>query len=343
MLARMTTLRHLGDGIATALLLAALAGCGDGGAGQRYPLDAVLRVNHLQAKGTHNSYHRRPAEPLPTLIHEWNYTMPTLTDQLERDGVRQVELDVHFQLKEGRLAVYHIPLVDPRTSCFWFTDCLAEMKAWSDAHPEHHPMLILVEPKDDIDLVKLDDHLDEIDAEIREVWPLERVITPDRVRGAAATLGEALSTSGWPTLGESRGTVLFALNDGGKLRDIYVDGNRSLVGKMMFARYEPDDPNASVLVIDGAAGSESEIGAALANHKLVRSTADGAASAGNGDTADRDAALSAGSQYISTDFPEERSGPNGYSFAIPGGTPTRCNPVTAPPECTAEAIENLGG
>ena len=43
------------------------------------------------------------------------------------------------------------------------------------------------------------------------------------------------------------------------------------------------------------------------------------------------------------DFPEAGSGPNGYSFAIPGGTPTRCNPVTAPPECTSEAIESLGG
>lgn len=338
----MTIPRRLGDGFAAALVLAALAGCGDGG-GARYALDSVLRVNHLQAKGTHNSYHQRPGEPLPTLIREWNYTMPTLTDQLERDGVRQVELDVHFQLKESRLAVYHIPLVDPRTVCFWFSDCLAEIKAWSDAHPDHHPLMILVEPKDDIDLVKLDDHLDEIDAEIREVWPLERVLTPDRVRGAASTLGEALSTTGWPTLGESRGTVLFALNDGSHLRDIYVEGNRALVGKMMFARYEDTDPNASVLVIDGAAGRESEIAAALANNKLVRSTADGAASAGDGDTSDRDAALTAGSQYISTDFPEAGSGPNGYSFAIPGGTPSGCNPVTAPPECTSEAIENLGG
>jgi hypothetical protein len=225
--------------------------------------------------------------------------------------------------------------------CFWFSDCLAEMKAWSDAHLDHQPLMILVEPKDDIDLVKLDDHLDEIDREIQEVWPVERVITPDRIRGSASTLREGLAAGGWPTLGESRGQVLFAFNDGGQLRDRYVEGNHSMVGKMMFARYDATDPDASVQVIDDAAGAEAEIRVALAANLLVRSTADAAAHVGDGDTSQRDAALAAGSQFISTDFPAILSDPGGYSFSIPGGTPSRCNPVTAPPECTAEAIEDL--
>ena len=35
--------------------------------------------------------------------------------------------------------------------------------------------------------------------------------------------------------------------------------------------------------------------------------------------------------FLSTDTTET---------ALPGGTPSRCNPSTAPPECTGEAIED---
>jgi len=318
-----------------------LAGCGGGSSGApAYPLDDTLRIDQIQAKGTHNSYHHEPAQPLPSLIPDWAYSMPTLTDQLELYGVRQIELDVHFQLAQQRLAVYHLPLLDPFTVCFWFSDCLSEIKAWSDAHPEHHPMMILIEPKDDIDLVKLDTHMQELDREIREVWPEERIITPDRLRGGAATLGEALAAHGWPTLGESRGQVLFALDDHSQLRDEYVAGDPTLTGRAIFALFDPTDPNAAVLDIDNAAGAEDQIRAAVAAHLLVRSIGDGASSVGSGDTSERDAALAAGSHFISTDFPAS-AGPGTYSFDIPGGTPSRCNPVSAPPECTPEAIENL--
>ena len=44
----------------------------------------------------------------------------------------------------------------------------------------------------------------------------------------------------------------------------------------------------------------------------------------------RDAALTGGAQFVSTDYevPDPRFGP--YVVKIPGGTPARCNPVTAP-------------
>ena len=54
--------------------------------------DHLLRLNHLQMKGTHNSYHLRPD---PLVAPDWDYDMPTLTEQLTVHGVRQVELDVH--------------------------------------------------------------------------------------------------------------------------------------------------------------------------------------------------------------------------------------------------------
>ena len=63
-----------------------------------YPLDQTLRVNHIQAKGTHNSYHLRSPEPADP---SHDYDQPSLTDQLELYGIRQVELDVHYIADEG--------------------------------------------------------------------------------------------------------------------------------------------------------------------------------------------------------------------------------------------------
>ena len=55
---------------ATPLLLALLwLGCSNPGKPYHYPLDTVLRLDHVQAKGTHNSYHVESTD-----IPEWEYT-----------------------------------------------------------------------------------------------------------------------------------------------------------------------------------------------------------------------------------------------------------------------------
>lgn len=56
-----------------------------------YPRDGELRVNHVQAKGTHDSYHIAPSEDT---IEPWAYTHAPLGEQLGAQGARQVELDV---------------------------------------------------------------------------------------------------------------------------------------------------------------------------------------------------------------------------------------------------------
>ena len=55
-----------------------------------------------------------------------------------------------------------------------------------------------------------------LDAEIRSVFPPEQLVTPDDVRRGLPTLEEAVLTQGWPTLRESRGKILFTLDNGGK-------------------------------------------------------------------------------------------------------------------------------
>src|SRR5690606_41242471 len=87
-------------------------------------------------------------------------------------GVRQVELDVFVDepdgglyaspvlgpvlglapvdpaLSEPGLKVLHVQEVDFRSTCATFTACLTDVREWSDAHPDHLPVTIQVEPKD---------------------------------------------------------------------------------------------------------------------------------------------------------------------------------------------------
>ena len=52
------------------------------------------------------------------------------------------------------------------------------------------------------------------------------------------------------------------------------------------------------------------------------------------------AALASGAQVVATDAPVARGWLGGYSVAWPG-SPSRCNPVTAPASCSAAAVNGV--
>ena len=131
----------------------------------QHALDDVLRFNHVQALGTHNSYHQRSFIPAP----QWAYDHLPLDAQLDEQGVRQFELDLYQNGARGSFDVYHVPLVDAASTCPSLTACLSTMKRWSDAHLGHHPLMLLLEVKahgDDLPSVLA--ALEEI---IVAVWP----------------------------------------------------------------------------------------------------------------------------------------------------------------------------
>ena len=121
-------------------------GCGSPGKAYQYPLDDVLRLDEVQVKGTHNSYHVQTTD-----IPEWEYTLAPLDVQLDRQVVRQVELDLNWvQDDEGdgyHFEVYHVPLADEGTTCRLLTDCLTAIAQWSAQYPGHLPIYIQMEPK----------------------------------------------------------------------------------------------------------------------------------------------------------------------------------------------------
>jgi hypothetical protein len=343
-----------------------------------------VHVNEIQVLGTHNSYHIRPREPLWTallnflpIFYQIDYTHVPLDEQFETQGIRQIELDVWADPQGGLYAnrnvmsvvgqptasgvpeldqpgfkVLHIADVDFESTCFTFTGCLETIKAWSDAHPAHLPIAVLVEAKDDptpdvlevgfVTPVPFDPlRFDALDAEVRAAFPAERLITPDDVRGDHPTLEAAILDSGWPTLGEARGRVMFLLDNGGHYRDDYLAGHPSLAGRVLFTSAGPGNADAAFIKLNDAKGDMAEIAARVAEGYVVRTRADAdTEEARDGDTTTREAALAGGAQWVSTDYPV----PNpefgtGYVVEIPGGDPARCNPVNAPAGCRATALE----
>jgi len=296
------------------------------------PLDDTLRVNHLQAVGTHNSYHLRPAIPVP----DWDYAHAPLDEQLGRQGVRAVELDLHWTDDCGRFLVRHIPGVDGLTTCLNFTDCLATVRRWSDANPSHHPLFIYLEPKGNWPDAAVETRFAAMEREILSVFPRELVITPDEVRGSSPTLAEAVRMRGWPTLRATRGRVLFYIDRTDNLRTIYTHNGRDLVGRLAFVDSAATDPFAAVLVLNNALSPD--VPAAVRQNFLVRVFAWSAPDMR--DDARVAAAFASGAQIVSTDFPAVTpTVPR--PVVVPDGTPSRCNPLTAPMGCTSEAIERL--
>ncbi len=300
-----------------------------------YPLDDLLRVQHLQVKGTHNSYHQAPDHDA---VAEWNYSHAPLREQLSCEGVRQFELDIH-QRSSGGFDVFHVPVLDEGTSCATLRQCLGDLRSWSDASPGHHPIFVMIEPKNGYREDEVEDYLAELEAAIDDSWP-DRLLTPDLVQGHHPDLATALAADGWPTLGEVRGHLLLWLLDRGGFSEAYTRGGTDLGGRLMFPLSEPGDPFAAVMMRDGPEGNVEAIQALVQANYLVRTRSDsgGVESESDGE-ARRDAALESGATMISTDYPAPVEGSD-YWLRLPEGTPSRCNPMTAPQECSSEALED---
>jgi hypothetical protein len=342
-------------------------------------IDDCVRLNQIQVLGTHNSYHIAPKPPILEVLGEHRqgleYTHRTLTEQLSTLGIRKLELDVYADPEGGRYAhpagyrltgeqvdpamagpgfkVFHMQDLDVHSRCPTFTACLTEIKTWSAANPRHVPVMIMVELKDTVIKDRPNftftkplpigaKELDALDEEIRTVFGAQ-VITPDSVRGSHASLDEAVRTSGWPTLRQARGKVLFAMDNTDAHRDAYLRGHASLRGRMLFVTAPDGDPATAFLKLNEARGAaEQTIHERVAAGYLVRTRADEPTiEARNNDTTRRDSAFRSGAQYVSTDFPETSPFGSGYIARLPGpaGLTVRCNPVNAPKGCRDEWLE----
>jgi hypothetical protein len=336
--------------------------------------DSELHVNDIVTVGTHNSY-KQAIDPklfdflmtqAPKLAPGLDYSHTTLIDQLN-DGARAIEIDVAYDPTGGLFAhpmgpaligeklpdgysdymskpgfkVLHFQDFDFRSSCVTLHDCLAILKGWSRAHPNHVPILLTFNAKDDslpqtTQALKFDvAAFDALDAEIRSVLDPRDLITPDDVQGSYATLRDAVLQQGWPTLAAAREKFILALDEEGAKIALYRGNRKSLEGRVMFVNAPEDSPAAAYLTLNEALTDTAHITADVRKGFLVRTRADAdTVEARSNDTRRRDAALTSGAQYISTDYMQADTRFGAYTTRMPQGTIAACNPVRAVGKCS---------
>jgi Phosphoinositide phospholipase C, Ca2+-dependent len=347
-------------------------------------------MNELQVIGTHNSYHREipkaeeaAYEELIEAPNDYDqflaYSHATLPNQLERQDIRGLELDL-FPDPDGGLYAEPLvrrelglgPLPDPawgepgikvlhsvdfdyHTTCVQFVTCLEQVRAWSDDNPGHVPLLIMLELKQsDPRAVRLGGvvappwngaALDVLDEEIRSVFDESDVITPDDIRRRGLTLEQSVLRHGWPSLDRSRGKVAFLLdNDPGPIRDAYTAGRPNLEGRVLFTNSRAGFQDAAFIKRNEPRNANTaQIQDLVRDGYLVRTRSDvPLGTVTSGDTAQLAAALASGAQLVSTDFPEVgMSARYGSDFVarLPDGGPARCNPVNAGRRCRDDRLE----
>lgn len=314
-------------------LLSACSSSEQARGGVSYLRDSEIRMNQIQLLGTHNSYH---VETPGTVISAWRYTHDPLDVQLEAEGVRGLELDTHYD--DGAMNVYHVAGGDALTVCSTLAKCLTIVKTWSDAHPGHHPLFIQIEPKETSLNITVDfaAYADAMDATILSVWPRDRIIAPADIQGNAATLRDAVTSTGWPTLGSSRGKILVYINERLAFHTAYTRGGSDISGRICFPQSLADESIGAVLIPNKP--TDPTIMGNVQQGFIARVMVDEVPISPDYE-ANRAAGLASGAQILSTDYPV--SGDTGVpAFVIPGGTPSRCNVVNAPSNCTSHDVEN---
>lgn len=326
------------------------------------------------------------AKKHPADLRGLDYAHQPLDKQFD-GGVRQIELDIFADSKGGRYAhpagpaveraagvpinsidsldhfsgaspevmmkpgfkVMHVQDLDQHSTCQPFTACLGIVRQWSQAHPQHLPIFILVETKQDkpLDIPNATvpepftaASFDALDHEIRSVFAANEMITPDDMRGHYATLNEAARAGAWPTLAQARGKVIF-LMDQRSVGPLYLEGHPNLRGRVLFPNAAPGEPDAAFTEMND--GTEQEIAALVRQGYLVRTRTDADTKEGrSGSTERRDHAMASGAQILSTDYPKaEPAKWTGYSVSFPGGAMARCNPVAKNPACRNDALMDI--
>ncbi len=308
----------------------------------------------------------------------WDYTHLPIPEQLNDYGMRSFELDIYHDPQGGRyyerkalaiineptesgipellepgMKIVHIIDVDYETNYYTLKSALSTLKDWSDQNPTHVPIFILVETKESdvtqvlpngdftLALPFTPTALDSVDMEIKEVFgeSLDKVITPDKLRGNYASVNEAVLAGAWPTLAEARGKFVFIL-DG--RREPYLEGHPGLEGRVMFVYSSPGNPETAFIINNQPLGNEEFIKERVAEGYIVRTRADAdTREARSGDISRRDAAFSSGAQIISTDYyrPDPRADTSSawtnYTAIFPNGELARFNPINAPLDSTA--------
>lgn len=217
------------------------------------PADA-MRIADQWSIGTHDSEHIAPDPSKPwvqayldLVESDILFTPAPLAQQLDQ-GARQIELDFSYtppnanaiidgavegifgketgqQILQqglcggtipGPLNVVHSPIVDCNSYCEeGMTDCLNQINAWSQANPNHLPIMIYLDPKVLIDNIYLGNwiqtHMGTLNDTITSVFGPDKLIKPSDLGPVPRDAIIANGRQAWPTVQDSLGKFMFVL------------------------------------------------------------------------------------------------------------------------------------
>lgn len=339
---------------ATILFAWALFGCdemdgvardGDGGVDAYV---APLLLNHIQMRGTVNSYHDYPEglgewgedNGIAEVLRGVRYRHLPFDEQATLQGIRQFDLDL---LGDPTSGTGFQLLADLRESfgdsiCRTFYRCLETLRDWSDANPRHAPLVLLIGEtlnSDDREFGHVEHQLDDLESAVEGILGRERLVTPGDVRGEHPDLMTALAAQGWPPVEALRGRVMVVLNQRGIVRERYLERAWADVQTWRFigeeqylfvigdpAEESPDEVVFTFESVDDA--TLPSIERLVGRGFLVHASTD--------DAAMMQRVRAAGAHMVATRVPAHLFGP------LDEGT-VLCNPVTAPAHCTADRLE----
>lgn len=327
-----------------------------------------LKINEIQVIGSHNSYKKAilpevysylakkdSLHALPRIQYE-HIAIPKQLDL----GLRNLELDVYADSKGGKYAhpkildlvktvqpfdsdgkmkkpgykMIHITDIDYQTWYYTLEDCLKDLKKWSDAHPDHDPVFITLEPKDgnankfgtepEHYTSKL---FDDLDNELKTYLGKNKIISPDDIRGSYKTLNEAVLHKNWPKVKDAKGKFLFVMDNNGENRDLYMKGHPSLQGRMIFTNSKPGTPEAAILFMNDPSSKINEL---VQQGYIIRTRADADTMEARSEDYSRfEKAKESGAQVISTDYYQpSKLFKSNYKVSFENNTYERKNPVT---------------
>lgn len=304
-------------------------------------------INHYQCIGSHNSYKEYIDPELIQVMAKMDTTRAFrgleyhhmgLSEQLNL-GLRALEIDFYADEKGGKYAqpkglamsgakpnrpydpdkvmrepgfkVLHVQDIDFRSNCLTLPICLRELRQWSAAHPDHEPVFLTFNAKDDTmrlpGLVPPEKFtaavLDQLDQVLVKELGREKIFTPDDLRGKNTSLEAAVLTKGWPSLRKMRGKFVMILDEGAAKNAAYTKGHPALAGRAMFINAPTGTPEAAILIMNDPIKQGAQIQANVKKGYIVRTRADAdTREARTNDYTRFKAAMASGAQIISTDY-----------------------------------------
>lgn len=283
--------------------------------------DNTRKLNDIQVLATHNSFKSMPnmyiSKPIELFwgqkVRNGQYAMPYLTEQLN-NGIRGVEIDIAAYGDD--FLVIHDPTTDWRTHVPDFELALREIKLWSDRNPNHIPINIMLQARNQFSVYtakfkKFDkQRLTKLNDIMGEVFGRENIIKPSDLLGEYNSIQEAVQNNNWPMLSDCLGKVYFSfLFDEKESEQNYIalDQTLNLQNGFVFAKKDAIKPYTAFILADSPfVEGHAEL---AANNYILRTRID---EQFNHSQERFQATIDLGAVILSTDYPIGNTYDDGY-------------------------------